>query len=110
MAKKTHEEFIKEFYEKNPNAENIEILNKYTGAKELIKCKCKIDGYEWEARADSLLRKSGCQKCYDSRRGNTLKSTHEDFMRKFYKKNKNSNNIEILGKYNNNKTPIKTIL
>ena len=29
--KKTHEEFLKEFYEKNPNANNIEILEKLFG-------------------------------------------------------------------------------
>ena len=34
--KKTHEQFIKEFNEKNPNANNIEILGKYEGGKKLF--------------------------------------------------------------------------
>ena len=33
--------------------------------------------------------------------------THEEFMEKFYVKNKNAENIEILGEYVNNKTKIK---
>ena len=33
--------------------------------------------------------------------------THEQFMEKFYVKNKNAENIEILGEYVNNKTKIK---
>ena len=104
---KTHEEFMKEFYEKNPNSKYIDILNEYKNVKTKIKCKCKIDGYEWEVRPDSLLNGSGCQKCYNKRRGNSLKSTHEKFIEKFYVKNKNFKNIEILGEYNGNKKPIK---
>ena len=33
--------------------------------------------------------------------------THEEFMERFYKKNENAENIEILGKYVNNKSKIK---
>ena len=31
--KLTHEEFMEKFYEKNKNAENIEILGEYKGSK-----------------------------------------------------------------------------
>lgn len=35
------------------------------------------------------------------------KLTHKQFIEKLYKKNKNAENIEILGRYINNRTPIK---
>ena len=100
--RKTHEEFIRDFYTKNKNAENIEILGEYKGNKTKIKCKCKIDGHEWEAIPQNLLKGQGCPKC-----GGTIKLTHKEFMEKFYTKNKNAENIEILGEYKGNKTKIK---
>ena len=59
----THEEFMEKFYEKNENAENIDILGEYKGSKIKIKCKCEIDGYEWEIRPNDLLKGIGCPKC-----------------------------------------------
>ena len=100
MAKrKTHEEFIRDFYEKNKNAENIEILGEYKGNKTKIKCKCKIDGYEWEVIPNGLLNNHGCPKCY----GN-IKKTTEEFKQEIKEVNEN---IEVLGEYVNNKTKIK---
>ena len=47
MSRKlTHSEFMEKFYEKNSNANDIEILEQYKGNKVKIKCRCKIDGYE----------------------------------------------------------------
>ena len=63
MKRLTHEEFMEKFYKKNKNAESIEILSKYKGSKAKIKCKCKLDGYEWETTPNTLLRGSGCKKC-----------------------------------------------
>ncbi|WP_291631387.1 hypothetical protein [Clostridium sp.] len=101
MPKKlTHEEFMEKFYEQNKNAENIEILGKYEGSKIKIKCKCKLDGYEWEIRPNDLLsKKVSCPKCS----GNTTKTT-EEFIQEMKEIN---NDIEILGEYVNNKIPIK---
>ena len=39
-----------------------------------IKCKCKLDGYEWEARPFDLLRKHGCPNCKGVKRKNTKMS------------------------------------
>ena len=163
--RKTHEEFIRDFYTKNKNAENIEILGEYINNKTKIKCKCKIDGHEWKATPHNLLNGTGCPKCsgniknktteyfinelkeindnieilgeYISNKakikcrckidkyeweatpnsllsgqgcpkcGGTIKLTHKEFMEKFYTKNKNAENIEILGEYVNNRTKIK---
>ena len=95
----THEEFMEKFYEKNENAENIEILGEYVNYKTKIKARCKIDNHEWEVIPDSLLRGIGCPKCS----GKAKKSTEE-----FIKEIKEINdNIEVLGEYKSNKTKIK---
>ena len=46
---------MEKFYKKNKNAENIEILGEYENNKTKIKCRCKIDEYEWSATPHSLL-------------------------------------------------------
>ena len=96
---KTHEKFIQEIKEIN---DDIEILGTYKTNKTKIKCRCKVDGYEWETIPSNLLRGQGCPKC-----AGAMKLTHEEFLDKFKKQNSNSENIEILGKYINNYTKIK---
>ena len=94
--KKTHEQFIKEMKEKHPN---IEVLSIYENYRSMIKYRCLIDGHEDERRQDGLL-KYGCHICSGYTR------THEQFMKEFYEKNPNANNIEILGKFEGTKKPI----
>ena len=94
--KKTHEEFMKEFYEKNPNAKNIEILGKYEGNNKPIKCRCRIDEYEWYPRPCHLLgnknaKPTGCPKC-----SGKAKRTNEEFIKEIYIINPN---IKILSEY-----------
>ena len=97
--RKTHEEFVNEMKEVNPD---IEILGKYLGANKKILCRCKIDGYVWEATPSNLLCGSGCPKC-----SGKINKTHEEFMTEFKEKNKNSCTIEILSRYKNNKSKMK---
>ena len=104
---KVHEDFIQEFYKKNKNAENIEILGEYKGNKTKIKCRCKKDGYIWETTPNTLLKGSGCPKCFNNHRGDTIRKSYEEFLDKFKKQNKNAENIEILGKYEDTQTKIK---
>ena len=99
MRRKTHEEFIRDFYAKNKNAENIEILGKYVGSNIKIKCRCKKDGYEWEVKPNDLLNGRGCPKCS----GNASKTT-EEFKQEMKEIN---SDIEILGEYVNSRTKIK---
>ncbi len=43
---------------------NIEILSlEYINAKVNLKCKCLIDGYEWDANWSNLSQNKGCPKC-----------------------------------------------
>lgn len=58
--KKTHEDFVNEMKIVNSN---IEIIGIYTDSKTTIKCRCKIDGYEWDGFPTNLLRGNGCAVC-----------------------------------------------
>lgn len=93
--KLTHEEFITELYKINPN---IEVLGTYINRTTKIKCKCKIDGYEWLVKPFNLLHGRGCPKC-----GGSLKLTHEEFINRLKQVNPN---IEVLGTYINSDTKI----
>lgn len=57
---KTHEEFVMEMELVNPN---IEIIGRYVTGKTKVKCRCKIDGYEWDGYPSNLLRGNGCAVC-----------------------------------------------
>jgi predicted nucleic acid-binding Zn-ribbon protein len=59
--KKTHEEFIKECFEKNPT---ILIIGDYSGADNMLEVQCKRCGHIWNPRAQVLLKGSGCPKCH----------------------------------------------
>ena len=58
--KKTTDRFIKEMQEYNPH---IEIIGKYQTALKPIRVRCKICGYEWNSKPNSLLRGTGCTNC-----------------------------------------------
>lgn len=94
--RKTHEKFMKEVENINPN---IEILEKYKDAVTKIKCRCLVDGYIWEVRPANILSGRGCPKC-----GGKINRTHEEFVNKVKSINPN---VEILGKYKNVKTKVK---
>lgn len=42
---------------------NLTVIGQYINAKSLIRVKCNVDGYEWESRADVLLRGARCPIC-----------------------------------------------
>lgn len=94
--KLTHEEFIEKLKQVNPN---IQVLGTYINSATKILCRCTIDEYEWTPTPRDLLQGYGCPKC-----GNSLKSTHEEFIQKLQQVNPD---IEILEPYKNNKTKIK---
>lgn len=100
-SKKSHETFIKELYLIN---EDIEIIDKYIDSKTKVKCKCKIDGYEWSSRPDRLLSGNGCPKCSVNRRCVSLQKTNDEFITQLKKINEN---IHPLENYINSKTKIR---
>ena len=99
--RKTHEEFVEEMKNVNPN---IEIIGTYIKAKEKILCRCKIDGNEWYAFPGNLLKGQGCQKCWRITLSKLKTKTHEQFVKEMVVKHPN---ILVLGKYINNSTKIQ---
>lgn len=95
MAKKTHEEFLKEMSIIHPD---IEVVGTYVDSKSNILCRCKIDKHEWYTTPNSLLRNRGCPKC-----AGNIKKTNQEFITEMRIKNPN---IKIKGKYINTNTHI----
>ena len=93
--RKTHEEYVKEVAEINPN---IEVVNRYINAKTKILHRCKIDGYEWLAAPTKILIGRGCPKC-----GGSMKKTHEEYIDEVIKINPN---VEVIERYNGALTKI----
>ena len=76
---KTHEQFVFEMQNKNPN---ITILGKYIKSSVKIKCRCNICNYEFDARPNDLLNNHGCPQCKRIKLSEMYKHSHEDFFTK----------------------------
>ena len=103
---KTHEQFIRELYSKN---DKVTIVGKYLGATKYIKAKCKRCGFEWEAKAYSLLSGRACPKCrtirgIENNKGLTAKKSHKAFVNELKIIDKD---ILVKSNYENNKSIIK---
>lgn len=78
---KSHEQFLQEFNERNPQHKTIEILSKYVKDDEPVLCKCKICNHTWSAKARSLINKrdaTGCPVCNTSKGELKIMSYFED--------------------------------
>lgn len=58
--RKTHEEFMMELFNINPN---VTLMGKYTGAFQKINVRCNLCGNIWDSAASNLLYAKGCPKC-----------------------------------------------
>lgn len=58
--KRTHEEFVKEMYEINPN---IAIIGKFLTTQTKVECQCLLDNHKWYGYPNNLLRGHGCSVC-----------------------------------------------
>lgn len=87
--------------EVNPD---IEILSEYYNSQIRVKCKCKIDGYEWEALPPNLLTGKGCKKCSEERMRQARRKSHEQFISEMEIINKD---IKILENYDGDAKKIK---
>ena len=78
MPKKfTNEEYVKIFNESHPT---LELLSEYNGDKKYITVRCKIHDYIFNTKPNWLKQGQGCQKCYNDRRGNSLRKTTQSFI------------------------------
>ena len=67
---KSHEQFLQEFNERNPQHKTIEILSEYIKDEEPVLCRCKVCNHTWSTRAHNLINKrsaSGCPICNTSK-------------------------------------------
>ena len=94
--KNTHEWFVDKLKSVN---HNVEILSQYNGYHEKVKCRCKIDCYEWETTPANLLKGKGCPKCLKR-----IKRTHEQFVEEMKCINPN---IIILSHFENTNKKVK---
>ena len=62
--RKTHEQYVEELKEVNPD---VEVIEKYIDCDTPILHKCKKDGYEWRIRPANLLIGYNCPVCGESR-------------------------------------------
>ena len=98
--KRTHDEYI---IEVNKINSNIEVVGEYINAQTKILHRCKIDGYEWCATPDSILRDHGCPVCSRLNAAQKRTRTHEEYVKEVDEIDKN---IEVVGEYINAITPI----
>jgi len=103
--KKTHQQFVGEMNEVNPN---IEITGEYQTAMVKVPCRCLVCLHEWSVRPNALLDGSGCPMCGRKRAANKnslsrkgvervdLRKTHQQFVEQLKDVNPT---IEITGEY-----------
>ena len=115
----THDRFILDFCQKNPNYKDIMLLSKYDGMLNRIQCKCKRCGCEWSPLASSLIQGTGCPDCAKAKaakRGREMFQkierpgiiSHDSFVEKFNESSPHSSTIEIIGLYEGSNRPIKS--
>lgn len=96
MKKKTHEKFVEQLKERNPN---IKVIGHYVNDSTKIDVECLSCGYIWGVAPNSLLRGSGCPKC-----ARNIRKTTQQFIEEM---NDYNPHIEVLGEYVNAHTPIR---
>ena len=96
MKRKSHEEFVKELEQINPNIVTVGVYKNCSTKIEVSCMKCK---HSWSVLPNSLLRGSGCPKC-----ANNQKKTQDYFIKEMDEYNPH---IEIVGKYENAHKPLK---
>ena len=90
-----HDGYVNRILEINPN---IEVIGHYIDNNTPILHRCKIDGYEWTAIPNHILKGQGCHRCNGVER-----YTQKEYVKRVFETNQN---IEVLGVYINAKTKI----
>lgn len=101
MAKrKTKEQFISEMA---ALFSNLILIGSYTNVNTKTRFKCFIHDFEFDAYPCNIIAGHGCRKCAAERNGKARRKQHEQFVAEISAINPN---IEIIGKYADNKTKI----
>ena len=93
----TTEKYKEQIKNINPN---IIVTGEYRGNNKRIDCKCSFCGYEWSPFANALKGGHGCPNC----KALNDRLSHEEFIKRMKDINPF---IEIIGKYETNKTPLE---
>lgn len=93
MVRKTHEQFILQMKMINSS---IDILSKYEKDNIKVKCRCKVCGFEWEAKPSNLLQGKGCKQCHFKMLSKIKTKSHEQFIDELHGINQD---IEVLSAY-----------
>jgi hypothetical protein len=105
--KKTQEEFVDELKRTHPN---LKVLGKYLGDKEYVDVYCTIHNYKFSTKPNWLHHGSNCQKCYDERRGLTLKKSVKALIDEMNEKHNGRYKYPYIDReYKNNKSIITIV-
>lgn len=97
-----YEDVIEKIKKTNPN---ITVLTKtYKNRNEVVKCKCSIDGYEWETKWCNLIAGHGCHMCSTNKLKLNFSYTLDEIKDKL--KIINPNIIITSDRYENNTTRV----
>lgn len=96
LRRKCNEQFLREMKENHPA---LLVLSEYRNGRTKVNLKCQVCGYEFSATPGSLYMGHGCPSCA----GNARKTTKQ-FIEEM---NQINPNIQIIGKYVNNKYLIR---
>lgn len=97
---KTHEEYVSQVQNINPN---IEVLEDYAGANTPIMHLCKKHNVKWKAIPTNILKGCGCYKCKSEKIVDKLFKSHEQYVKELSQKNPH---IKVLEEYAGVETPI----
>lgn len=90
---KTHNEYVVELFENNPN---LEVVEQYNGNHNPIKHYCKKHKTEFNIRPSDALNGHGCNKCHIEKIKNANTKTHDCYEYELIEKNIN---IKAIGVY-----------
>ena len=97
---KTHDEYVCELFNINPN---IIVIEQYIDAQTKILHQCKIDGHVWRVAPTTILNGCGCPKCANKIRSMDFMKSHDEYVRQL---NDINQYIEVLEEYQGTDIPI----
>lgn len=100
IRSKSHQQYIKEVTKINPN---IEVVEKYSGARIPIKHYCKKHNIFWNTTPGNVLKGCGCTECGKEKIGDKNSKNHEQYVEELKRMN---SDIIVIGTYINANTPI----
>ena len=99
--RKTHAQFVDDLHLVNAG---VEVIGKYRNQQSKVRVKCSIDGFEWDAWPENLLKGHGCPKCSASAASRLYAKEHTVFIHELATINPN---ITVLGQYKNRTTKLR---